>query len=390
MLVGLPATSCLLHVVGELDAVTCSWPRMEPDADKPAAHPMGSRAESFENHLKIHEADAAELERRLQRTLAEIEAEDKARKAADEDGMDIHYSGCYLDEDEEEQEWWPEAILGRRIKGNKLYYKVKWRGRNVVSWELDDDIENRVAVDRYERAFKALVAPAPSAPRRFGPATYISLRRLKAKPELAVSQFEQLQPTEKAVWCCEVEPFIWIPYDDSAQRALEEAYRLKQGACVVKVAGRVVTINLRSMMQETSQQRPVQRSVVRSEEAERRHIDSLSLNELRRYIATIVEFTPLHYEVLSRLHEADKVTVTASKAELSLLIPMTFGSMIEQIANGVEFVGFSDECHICLEDYQPDAELAMLPNCGHAFHRHCITDYFGRYSKLCPVCKAPL
>jgi hypothetical protein len=362
-----------------------------------AAAEREARYESFEAQLAAEEAQARELDEKMQRVEHDAANQTAMRTTRDDEaqeGMEVLYSGCYLDEDEEEREWWPEAILARRASKGKLYYKVKWRGHNLVTWELDGDIENRKAVEDYERAFKLRAAMRPTARRRFEPVFYTSKRLFKpgrepTKPRVPADA--QLGPSERAVWSCEVERFIWIPYDEAQQAILEDAYRRRLASATVTVPPHTfVTVDLTTMTQSGARPRKVQRIVQRDEASERRHVDSLSLDELRHYIGSIIEFTPLHYEVLARLHEADKVKVTATRSELEALPTMTFAEMMEQIVNGVEYVGFSDECHICLEDYEPTCRLAMLPRCGHAFHMRCIRDYFGRYSKLCPVCKAAL
>lgn len=45
-------------------------------------------------------------------------------------------------------------------------------------------------------------------------------------------------------------------------------------------------------------------------------------------------------------------------------------------------------CCICLEDYEDDEKLRMLPRCGHAFHTDCILPWLTDRSPTCPLCKA--
>ena len=390
----------------------------DANAAGPAEGMSESRAASFETHLQRIEAQALKANARLLEAQQRVAiAEHAAEKDADEavaaesragvshdagvedEGMEVLFSGCYLDEDDDEEEWWPEAILGRRVKGDRLFYKVKWRGHNMATWELDADIENRNAVADFEAAFKRKVEMPPTARRRFVPPAYHSKRLFKKGHEPPPKENavppppadSLLGPGERAIWACEVEPHIWIPYEDNANSVLENAYRARQPTATVAVPGRgVVTVDLKTMMQLSGVQRRVLRTVQRSEEEERRRLQDMPLAELRRYIAGIVDFGPAHYEALSRLHEADKVRVTASSAELDSLPRLTFGEMMEQILSGAEFKAFSDECYICLEDYDGASKLVMLPACGHTFHEHCIRDYFGKYSKLCPVCKESL
>ncbi|KAM7252600.1 hypothetical protein ACFE04_008109 [Oxalis oulophora] len=50
-------------------------------------------------------------------------------------------------------------------------------------------------------------------------------------------------------------------------------------------------------------------------------------------------------------------------------------------------VGRGDiECVICLEEFQDDDELRLLPKCDHMFHRDCIDNWFVR-KVICPLCR---
>lgn len=366
------------------------------------------RTASFTAHMDSAAAEAAAVDAKLQEALATVERaaaahdDDMNREltgatACDDDmeGFDVAYSGCYLDEDEHEAEWRVEAVLARRVKRGVVHYKVKWRGHNLVTWERDDKVENRVAVDEFERGYAQRAAMPPTARRRFVPPAYASRRVVKNRPARVSTNTGRDSEGRRVivVWSCEVEPHIWIPYEHTQQELIEQAFRSNQASIAVQVPGASnVSISFARMRQERAggASRRVQRTEQRDEDDERAHIDSLSLDELRSYIAGLVEFMPVHYEALSRLHQEDKVEVHASAAELSTLVPVTFGALLEQVAEGIEYKGLCDECFICLEDYAPSSSLAMLPQCGHLFHMHCVTDYFQKYSKLCPVCKEPI
>jgi len=43
-------------------------------------------------------------------------------------------------------------------------------------------------------------------------------------------------------------------------------------------------------------------------------------------------------------------------------------------------------CSICLDDYEPNEKLRMLP-CGHQFHTDCILPWLTERQGLCPLCK---
>lgn len=47
---------------------------------------------------------------------------------------------------------------------------------------------------------------------------------------------------------------------------------------------------------------------------------------------------------------------------------------------------FAVDCAICLAEYVDGDEIRMLPQCGHAFHVHCIDTWLGSHSS-CPSCR---
>ncbi|XP_022740149.1 RING-H2 finger protein ATL52-like [Durio zibethinus] len=47
------------------------------------------------------------------------------------------------------------------------------------------------------------------------------------------------------------------------------------------------------------------------------------------------------------------------------------------------------ECSVCLNEFQEDVSLRLLPKCSHAFHLPCI-DTWLRSHKNCPLCRAPV
>ncbi|KAM7275218.1 hypothetical protein ACFE04_017084 [Oxalis oulophora] len=50
-------------------------------------------------------------------------------------------------------------------------------------------------------------------------------------------------------------------------------------------------------------------------------------------------------------------------------------------------VGRGDiECVICLEEFQDDDALRLLPKCDHMFHRDCIDKWFAR-KVICSLCR---
>ncbi|KAF6990856.1 hypothetical protein CFC21_008005 [Triticum aestivum] len=47
-------------------------------------------------------------------------------------------------------------------------------------------------------------------------------------------------------------------------------------------------------------------------------------------------------------------------------------------------------CTICIADFRPRARVAVLPTCGHVFHRHCLREVVAGQSPRCPLCWAAL
>jgi len=391
-----------------------------------------------------------------------------AAAAAVDRRAELAHTGCYLDDGSDGDSdgvggaWRVEAILARRVKftrppfgapaatggvagdaalppatrlaagvapddddvaprrvGVAVWYKVKWKGRNLVTWERDESIDDRAAVAAFETWRAARAHAPPTAPSRFRPPVYVS-RRLRRGGALTASAAAEQQRLLAAVggsgaalppaaaaprasgppgqWSCEIEPRVWLPYDDDANAAIERAWRGGAASATVRVETWTFTVDFGTMSQRGGANRSVQRVVIPAGAAgtgmtaaqERAMLDAMTLPQLRDYIGRVPTLTPLHYEMLSRLHQEDKVVCHASAAELKTLVSLTFTDVLVGIAEGGSYPGFSDECHICLEDYAPDAALASLPRCGHFFHDGCIRDYFARFSKFCPICKEAL
>lgn len=392
--------------------------------------------ESFLAHLDEAVTEARSTGCKLRTWLKTLDAEEAGGDGDGEEAL-VEYEGNWGDEYDacatsgddaaestiDPSEFRAECILGRRLKRDVLYYKVKWHGHNLVTWERDDDVENRRLVDEYEALFR-LRSRMPAF-RGMRPPTYISRRRmariLKAQsaPGATVAAVGSWAPTggvgvastaaaslppltvaagrtyrrplardQEAQWICEVEPSIWIPYEHGVQDRLERDYQASKLLSNIFVAGRTYSIDLDNFTQSGGAGvRRVQRVVRRTVEAERVYVQSLSLDELRRYIGELPDLNEAHYEALSRLSDEDKVTKGTPKEQLSVLERTTFEGLMNRIADGVELPGFTTECLMCLEDYVATDRLVLLPVCSHFFHESCATKYFERFSGFCPVCK---
>lgn len=291
-----------------------------------------------------------------------------------------------------------EAIIGRKVHRGVLYYKVVWRGRNFVTWEKEEDVDNKKMIAEFERFFLArAMMPRTS---RLRPAAYVS-RRLKVADPALRERLDVVRSSRggRVTWSCEVEPFIWIPYDDADQNVIETAFR--SGASYVKVSvnNTMYCLLFKEMLQQrhdpslqpavtaTGAKRPIRRFVQLPADAEVELMRGMGIDELREYIATIQEILPHHYEALQRFHDADKVQQHVSSDDLERrLFVDTFEEVMNAVIEGREYPCFSSECFVCLEDYVGCDKIAHLV-CGHFFHRDCAFQYFERYSKLCPICK---
>ncbi|KAL9171886.1 hypothetical protein ABFS82_03G009800 [Erythranthe guttata] len=58
---------------------------------------------------------------------------------------------------------------------------------------------------------------------------------------------------------------------------------------------------------------------------------------------------------------------------------------VEDLDEGLSLM---NECSICLRSPIVGSRISVLPNCGHAFHSHCIVRWF-ILSNLCPLCSCP-
>jgi len=67
---------------------------------------------------------------------------------------------------EEEEEWEVEEILdSRRIRG-RLQYLGKWRGYANLTWELEENLTEVEAIDKYHKRNPERPVPTRAAPKR--------------------------------------------------------------------------------------------------------------------------------------------------------------------------------------------------------------------------------
>lgn len=67
----------------------------------------------------------------------------------------------------------------------------------------------------------------------------------------------------------------------------------------------------------------------------------------------------------------------------------TFPTFLYADVKDLKFGKESLECAICLNEFQEDETLRLLPKCDHAFHPDCIDSWLSGHT-TCPVCRANL
>jgi hypothetical protein len=277
------------------------------------------------------------------------------------------------------------AVLGRRVHKGQLFYKVAWRGLNLVTWEPDETLECRNLVEDFERRWMAKAMVLRSARPR--PVTYITRRMARSDSRLQslVEARRLMSPGSTVVWSCEIEPMAWIPYEDRVNALIDSDYLAGSTQTSFHINGNAYSIDFSRMAQvsESGHLRAVLRHVRLPAQSEREMLEAMTLEQLRQYVACLPEITELHYEALLRLHELDQVHVHASTRDLSALPRCRF--KVRRDA-GDDGSAFSSACAICLEDYTDDDDIVSL-SCEHVLHHSCAVRYFEAYSCKCPVCK---
>jgi hypothetical protein len=88
----------------------------------------------------------------------------------------------------------------------------------------------------------------------------------------------------------------------------------------------------------------------------------------------------LSYEELLALSDRIGTVSHGASAEQIARLPTITG----RIPAGSDIQ--SQQCSICLYDYEASEERTLMPACMHQFHRECIVNWL-KQSKLCPVCR---
>ena len=94
------------------------------------------------------------------------------------------------------------------------------------------------------------------------------------------------------------------------------------------------------------------------------------------------EMDGMSYEELCQLEDV-KVTATRDdiRALRTVVLTGSGGDLERKIGDQV--------CSICQCGFDKGEKVTVL-GCGHALHAECCEEWFGKYSKVCPVCKEPI
>ncbi|KAJ6380189.1 hypothetical protein OIU76_016778 [Salix suchowensis] len=67
----------------------------------------------------------------------------------------------------------------------------------------------------------------------------------------------------------------------------------------------------------------------------------------------------------------------------------TFPTLIYSVVKGLKIGKGALECAVCLNEFEDDETLRLIPNCDHVFHPDCIDAWLQSHT-TCPVCRADL
>uniref|UniRef100_A0A6N2KYP5 RING-type E3 ubiquitin transferase n=1 Tax=Salix viminalis TaxID=40686 RepID=A0A6N2KYP5_SALVM len=67
----------------------------------------------------------------------------------------------------------------------------------------------------------------------------------------------------------------------------------------------------------------------------------------------------------------------------------TFPTLVYSVVKGLKIGKGALECAVCLNEFEEDEKLRLIPNCDHVFHPDCIGAWLESHS-TCPVCRADL
>ena len=92
------------------------------------------------------------------------------------------------------------------------------------------------------------------------------------------------------------------------------------------------------------------------------------------------------YSTISHRYEETEPSTKNMDEHLQRLVE---GNYMKTAALVESSLSDTTNCHICLEEYEDDDEIAQTP-CKHLFHKNCIFSWFKRFFTTCPSCRYDL
>ncbi|XP_071702501.1 E3 ubiquitin-protein ligase ATL6-like [Rutidosis leptorrhynchoides] len=80
---------------------------------------------------------------------------------------------------------------------------------------------------------------------------------------------------------------------------------------------------------------------------------------------------------------------TAAQRGLDSTVIETFPTFVYSSVKGLKIGKGALECAVCLNEYEDEETLRLIPKCDHVFHPECIDAWFENHV-TCPVCRANL
>ncbi|CAK7340764.1 unnamed protein product [Dovyalis caffra] len=79
----------------------------------------------------------------------------------------------------------------------------------------------------------------------------------------------------------------------------------------------------------------------------------------------------------------------AASRGLDAAVIETFPTLIYSVVKGLKIGKGALECAVCLNEFEDEETLRLIPNCDHVFHPDCIDAWLESHT-TCPVCRADL
>ncbi|GJU49990.1 RING-H2 finger protein ATL11-like protein [Tanacetum coccineum] len=96
-----------------------------------------------------------------------------------------------------------------------------------------------------------------------------------------------------------------------------------------------------------------------------------------------------HLRLASTTHGSETGSMRSTVHGLDPAVIASFASFLYSSVKGIKIGQTVLECAVCLNEFQDDETLRLLPKCSHVFHRECIDTWLVSHV-TCPVCRADL